>query len=174
MIYSFFAIRLLISRGKKLHYSKYWIKDKFLRTDIFGRIMNRDRYVYLLRMLYFSEITTGSSDKLDIKIREFCNKLRLSFKNNFNSFGYLCIDESLLLCKGRLSFRQYILSKRNRCGIKSFILCECKTGYVLNFIVFIYRQRFGSNKNNRKASRKIRGNCNFTIRTIFKKKHLVC
>ena len=132
-IYYFFAIRLLMSQVKKLHYSEYWMKDKF--TDIFGRIMNRDRYVFLLRMLYFGEITTTSSDKL-VKKREFCNKLRLLFKNNFNPFCNLCIDESLLSYKGRLSFKQYISSERNRFGIKSFILCDCKTGYVLNFIVY--------------------------------------
>ncbi|RLU25290.1 hypothetical protein DMN91_003383 [Ooceraea biroi] len=134
-MYYFFAIRLLMSRVKKLHYSEYWTKDKFLRTDIFGRIMSRDRYVFLLRILYFSEITTANSDRL-VKIREFCSKLRLSFQNYFSPFRNLCIDESLLLYKGRLSFKQYIPSKRNRFGIKSFILCDCKSGYVLNFIVY--------------------------------------
>jgi hypothetical protein len=135
-MYNFFVIRLLMSRVKKLHYSEYWTKDTFLRTNIFGRIMNRDRYVFLLRMLYFSEITTANSDKL-IKIREFCNKFRFSFQNYFSPFSNLCIDKSLLLYKGRLSFKQYIPSKQNRFGIKSFVLCDCKTGYVLNFIVYI-------------------------------------
>lgn len=150
-IYCFFAMRLLMSRVKKLHYSEYWTKDKFLRTDIFGRIINRDRYVFLLRMLYFSEITTTTFDKL-VKIREFCNKLRLSFQNNFNPFCNICIDESLLLYKGRLSFKQYIPSKRNRFGIKSFILCDCKTGYVLNFIVYA-----GSDSNVTKITEKSLG-----------------
>lgn len=134
-MYCFLAIRLLMTRVKKLHYNEYWSKDKFLHTAIFGRIMSRDRYVFLLRILHFSEITTASSDRL-ANIREFYNMLRLSFKNTFRPFGNLCIDESLLLYKGRLSFKQYIPSKRNRYGIKSFVLCDCKTGYVLNFIVY--------------------------------------
>ncbi|XP_068985425.1 piggyBac transposable element-derived protein 4-like isoform X2 [Bombus flavifrons] len=133
-IYNFFVIRLLMSRVKKLHFSEYWTKDKFLRTDVFGKIMNRDRYVFLLRILYFSKIELVNSDRL-IKIREFCNKLCRSFQNCFIPFRYLCVDESLLL-KGRLSFQQYVPSKRNMFDIKSFVLCDCKTGFVLNFVAY--------------------------------------
>jgi len=37
--------------------------------------------------------------------------------------------------KGRL-FLQIIPSKRNRFEIKSFVLCDCKTGYIQDFIVY--------------------------------------
>lgn len=37
----------------------------------------------------------------------------------------------------RLSFQQFIPSKRNRFGIKSFILCDCKTGYIQDFIIYM-------------------------------------
>ncbi|KAI4476227.1 hypothetical protein M0804_013767 [Polistes exclamans] len=71
------------------------------------------------------------------KIRELCDKLCSSFANCVTPFRNLCIDKSLLLNKGRLSFKQqYILSKRNRFGIKSFVLCDCKTGFVLNCVVY--------------------------------------
>lgn len=48
----------------------------------------------------------------------------------------MCIDENLLLFKDRLSFKQFIPSKRNRFGIKSFIACDCKTGYILDMLVY--------------------------------------
>ncbi|ROL45244.1 Zinc finger BED domain-containing protein 1 [Anabarilius grahami] len=48
----------------------------------------------------------------------------------------LCIDESLLLWKGRLGFRQYIPSKRKRFGIKLFMLCDVLTGYIINVKVY--------------------------------------
>ena len=41
-------------------------------------------------------------------------------------------DESLLLWKGRLSFKQYILLKRARFGVKSFMLSE-DSGYTFSF-----------------------------------------
>ncbi|KAM7294400.1 uncharacterized protein ISCGN_023906 [Ixodes scapularis] len=48
----------------------------------------------------------------------------------------LCIDESLLLFKGRLAFKQYIPSKRSRFGLKSFVLCNVKTGLVLDIVTY--------------------------------------
>ena len=45
-------------------------------------------------------------------------------------------DESLVLFKGRLVFKQYIPSKRHRFGIKLFVFCECATGIILDVIVY--------------------------------------
>jgi hypothetical protein len=33
-------------------------------------------------------------------------------------------------------FKQFILSKRHRFGIKDFVLCDCETGYILDFILY--------------------------------------
>ena len=48
----------------------------------------------------------------------------------------LVIDESLVLWRGRLSFKQYIPSKRHRFGLKLFVLCDCKSGYVQDIILY--------------------------------------
>ncbi|KAG8234248.1 hypothetical protein J437_LFUL007755 [Ladona fulva] len=42
----------------------------------------------------------------------------------------ITIDESLLLYKGRLGWRQYMPQKRATFEIKTFMLCELKSGYV--------------------------------------------
>jgi len=47
------------------------------------------------------------------------------------------IDESLLLWKGRLLFKQYLPLKRSRFGIKLYKLCESSTGYVHRFYVYV-------------------------------------
>jgi len=46
-------------------------------------------------------------------------------------FENLVIDESLLLWKGRLSFKQFIRTKRHRFGIKFFILCDVETDLII-------------------------------------------
>ena len=46
------------------------------------------------------------------------------------------MDESLLLYKGRLGWVQYIPLKRARFGIKFYMLCETKTGYLYSFIIY--------------------------------------
>ena len=55
---------------------------------------------------------------------------------DFRPFQKLVIDESLILFKGRLIFKQYIRTKRNRFGIKIYVLCDCATGIVLDMIVY--------------------------------------
>jgi hypothetical protein len=47
------------------------------------------------------------------------------------------VDESLLIWKGRLSWKVYIPSKRARFGIKSFELCEAKSGNVRKIIIYV-------------------------------------
>ncbi|XP_017790882.1 PREDICTED: piggyBac transposable element-derived protein 4-like [Habropoda laboriosa] len=134
-LYCFFAVSLLMTRNTKLSLDEYWSKNRLLRSDIFGEITSRDRYKLLLRMLHFADDHESNSDRL-WRIREVINRLRRSFSDAFYPYQNLFIDESLLLYKGRLSFKQFIPSKRNRFGIKSFVLCDCKTGYVQDFIFY--------------------------------------
>lgn len=47
-LYCFIAISFLMTRNKKLSLAEYWSRDKLLRSDIFGEIMSRDRYLLLL------------------------------------------------------------------------------------------------------------------------------
>ncbi|PIO09390.1 hypothetical protein AB205_0104030, partial [Aquarana catesbeiana] len=46
------------------------------------------------------------------------------------------VDESLMAYKGRLSWIQYIASKRAQFGIKSYMLCESSTGYIWNSVIY--------------------------------------
>ena len=48
----------------------------------------------------------------------------------------LAVYESLMLWKGRLDFRQYVPSKRSRFGIKLYMLCDCRTVFILDFLVY--------------------------------------
>ncbi|CAK9829700.1 PiggyBac transposable element-derived protein 4 [Anthophora retusa] len=124
-----------MTRNKKLSLGEYWSVDKLLCSDIFGEIMPRDRYFKLLSMLHFSQDIRSTNDKL-YKIRNVVDMLRKNFNQSFYPYQELCIDESLLLYKGRLSFKQYIPSKRSTFGIKSFILYDCRTGFVQDLIVY--------------------------------------
>ena len=98
--------------------------------------MTQDRYMVLLQMLHFNDNNTASNDPL-AKIRLVIDKLKISFSQSFAPYENLCVDESLLLYKGRCYFKQFIPSKRSRFGIKLFVLSDCKTNYVLNFIIYI-------------------------------------
>ena len=47
------------------------------------------------------------------------------------------IDEALLVWKGRLSWKQFIRTKRARFGIKTFVLADAHTGYIWNSVIYI-------------------------------------
>jgi hypothetical protein len=123
-------------RMKKLKINEYWSKDCLLKTPMFNEIMSRDRFLLLLRMLHFSDNSADAGGDRLRKIRNVIDSLRTSFRGAFSPYRDVVIDESLLLFKGRLSFKQYIPSKRSRFGIKTFVMCDCKTGYILDFIVY--------------------------------------
>jgi hypothetical protein len=112
----------------------FWSTDDLIDTPFFRKVMSRDRFFAILKMLHFSN-AEQSGDELN-KIRFVVDFLRRKFKNVFQPFKDLCIDESLMLWKGRLSFKQYIPSKRHRFGIKLFILCDVETKFIVDFIVY--------------------------------------
>ena len=56
--------------------------------------------------------------------------------NNYLPEREISVDETVLLFKGRLHFRQYMPNKRARYGLKTYALCEAQTGYVWNFPLY--------------------------------------
>ena len=99
----------------------------------------RDRFEIISRFLHFidneSLATYDGSPKL-FKIYPLLCHLNSKFQEFYLPKQNIAIDESLTLWKGRLSFAQYIPLKASKFGIKTFELCESKTGYLWNFIVY--------------------------------------
>ncbi|XP_064641940.1 piggyBac transposable element-derived protein 4-like [Lineus longissimus] len=58
------------------------------------------------------------------------------FRTVYSPSQELSIDESLLLWKGRLNFKQFIRTKRSRYGVKFFELCTSK-GVTLDLVVYV-------------------------------------
>lgn len=69
-MYRFLCIKMLMSRNKKLSHSEYWANDELLRSRIFGEIMSRDRFLYLLKILHFNTNDTQANVDRLYKIRE--------------------------------------------------------------------------------------------------------
>lgn len=120
-VYRFFATALLMAHVKKLKYTDYWSTDCLIATESFRKIMPRDRHRAILNFLYFYDSSVANTRDPLYKIRRIIDELQRSFSRCFYPFRNLCIDESLMLFKGRLSFKQFIPAKRNRFGIKSFV-----------------------------------------------------
>lgn len=105
--------------------------DPLYFHPVFNYTMSCRRYEQLLRCLYAADLGADGG----AKIEGFINTLTQNFRNKFNPGVDLSLDESLLLYRGRLMFRQYIKSKKARYGIKFYVLTT-SDGYVLNIKMY--------------------------------------
>lgn len=135
---NFLGLSILMGHVRKGELHSYWSTDPLMHTPIFGQIMSRDRYFQILRYLHFHDNNDNSENVNHplVKVKPVIDHLQATFSAALIPGKNLCIDESLLLWKGRLRFKQYIPLKRNRFGIKLFEIVDCETGFVLNFIVY--------------------------------------
>ena len=86
----------------------------------------------IMRHLRFCDYNLIDENDSLSKIRPFLKYVQSKCKTVYTPKKDICIDESLLLFKGRIYFRRYIPSKRARYGILSYRLCESDSGYTWN------------------------------------------
>ena len=137
---AFIGLCILMGIISKPRISMYWSTDSFYHTPMFGQVMPRIRFQLLQRFLHFQDNQDPTYDPNDPD-RDRLFKVRIinMLKQNFNTVYYppenLTIDESLVLFKERLLFKQYIKTKRSRFGIKMFELATTD-GILLDFMIY--------------------------------------
>ena len=136
---TFLAMLILMGIIHKPRFSMYWAKDNLIATPIFNQVMRRDRFLLLAKFLHFADNAQYNHadpdrDKL-YKLRTVINMIKERCTTVYSPGKCLSMDESLVLFKGRLSFKQYISSKRARFGIKLYQLCT-SNGILLDFLVY--------------------------------------
>ena len=98
--------------------------------------MSRNRFQMLLRFLHFANNETQNEDRL-FKIRFVLKHFNDCMRDHYYPGRDLSIDESMVLWRGRLRFKQqaYIKNKRHKYGTKLYELCEF-SGIVLKLQVY--------------------------------------
>ncbi|XP_068122125.1 piggyBac transposable element-derived protein 4-like [Hyperolius riggenbachi] len=118
----------------------YWSTNKVIATPFFGTVMSEYRFGLIMKFLHFADNTafdesTHPAPKLK-KIWEVHQLVMENFRNTYVPQRDISVNESLMAFKGRLSWIQYIASKRARFGVKSYTLCESATGYIWNSVLY--------------------------------------
>jgi hypothetical protein len=115
---------------------------KILEISVFLELFTERRFHLLLKFHFVDnghyEETTCSSRRL-YKLKPILDYLSDSFRSVYTPECEVSVDQSLMMWKAQLSWKAYIPSKRARFRIKSFELCEAKSGYVWNFIIYVGR-----------------------------------
>ncbi|KAK7095548.1 hypothetical protein V1264_006938 [Littorina saxatilis] len=143
----FLALVLLMGIVRLPAIELYWSRKVLYRIPVFSSVMTRNRFQIILQFLHFHDNTKmplpndPEYDRL-YKIRPVLDHLHERFQEVYEPRQAVCVDESLLLWKGRLIFRQYIPLKRARFGIKVYLCCESdgmargSGGYCYRFKVY--------------------------------------
>ena len=130
------AIRIIMGIDRKPRQRHYWSRDEILKSSVVPKLLTSDRYFEILKYLHFSNRTTeDSSDRLT-KLRVIWDICRNRFSSLLVPGEKVSIDESLVLYKGRLVFKQFIPSKRSRFGMKIFLILDERTKFILNMILY--------------------------------------
>ena len=125
----FIGLVMLMGIIHKPSINLYWATDALYHTSIFFQVMNHNRFNLILKFLHFNNNEDPTFDQNDgnrnrlHKVRPLINIFRDRAKSFYSSGKKLSVDESLVLFKGRLLFKQYIKTKRARFCIKLYQLC---------------------------------------------------
>lgn len=122
------------------NYRTFW--HPFYGSKIFKASMGLTRFEQLLRFIRFDDKTTRNlrrkTDKL-CPIRNIWDKVSGSFMKYNNPSRNLTIDEQLMPCRCRCSFIQFMPKKPDKYGIKIFWICDSRTAYPLEGMVYTGR-----------------------------------
>ncbi|XP_041969238.1 piggyBac transposable element-derived protein 4-like [Aricia agestis] len=147
-LYVYFAIIMATGILVKTRTESYWNDAQsfpgfsdLLVTPGFSATMSFTRFHLLSKCLHFNnnnncnpDIMTRSEAKL-FKMRPIFDHLNERFPRLYHLSRNIALDESLTKWKGRLDIKQFIPNKTAGVGIKTYEICESKTGYLWRFEV---------------------------------------
>ncbi|XP_035213744.1 piggyBac transposable element-derived protein 4-like [Stegodyphus dumicola] len=116
----------------------YWKTDSLFGLLAFSENMSRNRFLLLLRALHFAknpdQNTELPKDRL-YKVRDMVNLFNAPVSEIYYPGREISLDESMVLWRGRLMFRQYIPNKRHKYGIKLYMIAT-PDRIVLKFMIY--------------------------------------
>lgn len=134
----FFGLILHMGTIRLNRIQDYWKTDELFGLRIFAASMSRNRFLLILRALHFAknpEVNEKTPADRLYKIRNIINLFNSRMSEIYYPGREISLDESMVLWRGRLIFRQYIPNKRHRYGIKLYMITT-PTGIVLKCLVY--------------------------------------
>ena len=133
-MYRFLAV--LLARGvvaKGFPINELW--KKTWGPLIFTKIMTRNRFYEILKLIRFDDKTTRrrrlQGDRFAL-FSEFWFRFTHNSKWFFKPNAFLTIDEQLFPTKVRCRFLQFMPNKPDKFGIKFWLLVDCTSKYVVD------------------------------------------
>ena len=111
----FLVLYLLTGIVQKPQIKQFWSTNPHLQSALFNQVMAQNRFTEILKFLHFVDNSNYNANdpnrNILYKVWGIVEFLVDQFKNVYIATQPISIHEELLLWKGRLSFKQHILSK---------------------------------------------------------------
>lgn len=130
----FIGIIIWMGLSVKPSLRDYW-STKIIYSNGVSKLMSRTRFETLLSNFHLSDNQAPNNNNRLYKISPLVALLNKKFQSAVTADENVCIDETMVPFRGRLSFKQYIPGKRHKYGIKLFKLCLNK-GYTFNMKIY--------------------------------------
>ena len=148
------------------------MKDlKWTENAIFSKLIKYSRFRSILSLIHCECSDDDNSDVLR-KIRHVVDHLVAKFQATYRPGENISIEESLLLWKSRLKFKQFNRNKRARFGLKLYETYDSNNGYAHSIQIYAGKDRDDTYIDKRigisdKIVKKLIGNLHGQGRTLF-------
>ena len=142
---AFIGIIIYMGIVKLPRITMYWSMDNLVHQESVSSVMTQTRFFQIWRYFHVADNARAlpredpNFDKI-YRVRQFLDLVMTNAQHLYCLDRDVSIDETMVPHKGRLSFKQYIKNKPVRWGIKLWVLCEAKTGYVFKFQVYLRKE----------------------------------
>ena len=123
----------------------YWSKHPSMGNLFIKKAFSRDRFQLLMSKLYFNEPEKPASASKTYYTDELLSCLKYTFQKYRKDSPFQSIDESMTKFKGRCSFKQYLPMKPVKRGVKMWMRCDAKSGYVYDVNIYTGKEETCAN-----------------------------
>ncbi|CAC5420393.1 unnamed protein product [Mytilus coruscus] len=138
---AYIGIRLYMSILQLPTMEMYWSKDFMFGNLFVPNIMPRDRFDKLCQYFHANDKTTNpprgipGHDCLH-HVRTILEIVNKNCIDNYKPHQNTSVDEAMIAFRGRLGFRQYLLAKPTKYGIKVWMRADSENGYCNEFDIY--------------------------------------
>ncbi|CAK9810345.1 PiggyBac transposable element-derived protein 4 [Anthophora quadrimaculata] len=115
---------------------EYWSRNNVSYVPFYSDTFTRDRFSQIFWMLHLKTISTQNTNprtRLQL-VSCFLDYINSKFLDYFIPGEQICMNESTIKFKGRVSFVTYNPNKPTRWGIRLYTIADSNTGYICGIL----------------------------------------
>ncbi|XP_077579603.1 heterogeneous nuclear ribonucleoprotein U-like protein 1 isoform X3 [Stigmatopora nigra] len=133
---AFLGLNFVTTYVRKPTTNHYWSVDEIEATPFFSQTMGRNRYHFIWKFLCYNNLITHDDPDEMYKVRPVFDYIVEKFREMYQPGQNICIDEGVMVWRGRVCFKVCNPNKPAKHGIKNYILCDSATGYCFNMLPY--------------------------------------